>query len=407
MYFADKGRLSRRRRSASFHLTSSITAHWGNDGFRLQKESSQRQHDKPAIVVVEPIPGYYRYLGHPAVESVAVQTCESLDADGNVVTSVQTIVNCTKIIATREMNQIVNYIYTGQVDPSIGLDLSRLKEAAEFLGVSGLYDWTEERIRNQDKEASLERESPSALEVSFFALPSLADVVFRLDDQSTIPAHKPVLMARCDVMRAMFTHDDFVERSAKVVRFQGADREDFEALLFYLYTDRVPAKMRNWVGVIELGNRLCLPRLVSLVETAAVNHLEQNACEADAVDEALRILQPCQVHNADQLSEWCLYFLAQSYNQICRKYPKVLRTLHPENQAWLNVHRWPPIWYLKDFDFYQRMQQERERAERPLKRPRRGSNGSGLVGLGGSGNGSGCLCFSSSKSRKGSAYDVA
>ena len=50
------------------------------------------------------------------------------------------------------------------------------------------------------------------------------------------------------------------------------------------------------------------------------------------------------MHNADQLSDWCLSYLAQSYNQICRKYPKVLRNLYPENQAWLNVHRWPPIW---------------------------------------------------------------
>jgi hypothetical protein len=33
-----------------------------------------------------------------------------------------------------------------------------------------------------------------------------------------------------------------------------------------------------------------------------------------------RILQPCQIHNADQLSEWCLAFLAQNYNNICRKY---------------------------------------------------------------------------------------
>ena len=51
-----------------------------------------------------------------------------------------------------------------------------------------------------------------------------------------------------------------------------------------------------------------------------------------------------QVHNAEQLSDWCLSYLSQSYNSICRKFPKVLRNLHPENQAALNVNRWPPIW---------------------------------------------------------------
>ena len=35
-----------------------------------------------------------------------------------------------------------------------------------------------------------------------------SDIVFRLDD-GTASAHKPLLMARCDMMRAMFSHNDF------------------------------------------------------------------------------------------------------------------------------------------------------------------------------------------------------
>lgn len=42
-----------------------------------------------------------------------------------------------------------------------------------------------------------------------------ADVVFDLDDGS-VPAHKAILTARCDVMKAMFS-GDFRESSAKVV----------------------------------------------------------------------------------------------------------------------------------------------------------------------------------------------
>ena len=51
-----------------------------------------------------------------------------------------------------------------------------------------------------------------------------------------------------------------------------------------------------------------------------------------------------QVHNAEQLSDWCLSYLSQNYNGICRKFPKILRGMLPENQASLNVNRWPPIW---------------------------------------------------------------
>ena len=35
-----------------------------------------------------------------------------------------------------------------------------------------------------------------------------SDIIFRLED-GTAAAHKPLLMARCDMMRAMFTHNDF------------------------------------------------------------------------------------------------------------------------------------------------------------------------------------------------------
>lgn len=42
-----------------------------------------------------------------------------------------------------------------------------------------------------------------------------ADVLFQLDDGS-LSAHRPLLMARCDMMRAMFS-GDFREGSAKVV----------------------------------------------------------------------------------------------------------------------------------------------------------------------------------------------
>jgi Rho-related BTB domain-containing protein 1/2 len=42
-----------------------------------------------------------------------------------------------------------------------------------------------------------------------------SDVRFKLDD-GTVAAHKSMLMARCDVMRAMFA-GDFRESAAKVV----------------------------------------------------------------------------------------------------------------------------------------------------------------------------------------------
>jgi len=144
------------------------------------------------------------------------------------------------------------------------------------------------------------------------------------------------------------------------------------------------------LGVVELANRLVLPRLTTMLEKVVIDDMKKKLeTGTDVCEEALRLVQPCQIHNADQLSDWCLSYLAQNYNTVCRRFPKVLRSLYPENQAALNINRWPPIWYLKDYDLYQRMLTEELKSEKPktLKRVR---------------DQSGCLCFTN-KARKDSS----
>ena len=71
----------------------------------------------------------------------------------------------------------------------------------------------------------------------------------------------------------------------------------FLQLLYYLYTDKSPnVTTSTCVNLIELANRLCLPRLVTLVE-ATIIHIFTEALGLgdDISEEALKILEPCQV----------------------------------------------------------------------------------------------------------------
>lgn len=52
-----------------------------------------------------------------------------------------------------------------------------------------------------------------------------------------------------------------------------------------------------------------------------------------------------QLHNADQLADWCMNHLCVNYNKLCKMSPKLLRSLHPENQEYLTENRWPPVWW--------------------------------------------------------------
>lgn len=143
------------------------------------------------------------------------------------------------------------------------------------------------------------------------------DVIIRLDDGAVL-AHKPMLMARCDMMLAMFSHDDFVESSARVIKFpgkyprfpsglqlglqlvlllSGVSTFTFQELLFYLYTDHAPrVNASNCAGILEMANRLCLPRLISLVEETVIAKMTLDIKNGgEVIEDALNLLQPSQV----------------------------------------------------------------------------------------------------------------
>jgi len=347
-------------------------------------------------------PGVFRSLNYPAFQSLRIERCENLDVHGRVVTSIQTVLTCSKLISPQALNQVIQFIYGGKLDTKV-CNFRDVKQAAEFLDIPDLFSILSEaatagqqKLVNIDQDLQTEdqfNKTLLGLEDLCLADGLFSDVLFKLED-GTCSAHKPILMARSDMMCAMFTHEEiFKEASARVIHFPGVNKITFYQLLYYLYTDKSPnVTTSTCVNLLELANRLCLPRLVTLVETSIIQLFTEHINAGDDISkDALEILQPCQIHNADQLSDWCLSYLSQSYNGICRKFPKILRGLHPENQAALNLKRWPPIWYLKDHDNYQRMLVDQERQKRPKTLKRVRSN-------------SGCLCFSS-KSRKDMSFD--
>ncbi|XP_011690604.1 PREDICTED: rho-related BTB domain-containing protein 1 isoform X3 [Wasmannia auropunctata] len=332
-----------------------------------------------------------RELNHPAFQNIRI--CLTENANG--VQQPMTVITLSKLITPQAMQQCLQFIYTGSLDKRyhdlqtapIGL-LLEIRQAAEFLELPQLLmvlgsiqtreQFVNSDLNNRYKHVVRQRLEDICLEQGLFA-----DVMFELDDGS-VPAHKAILTARCDVMKAMFS-GDFRESSAKVIVFPGVREYTFHKLLCYLYTDEVPAiSSARCLNLLELANRLCLQRLVNLVESRVIEDLERLSQNEgnDAVENCLRLLEPCKLHNADQLADWCMNHLCVNYNKLCKMSPRSVRLLHPENQEYLNEHRWPPVWYLKDYDYYQKCLAEQVRENKPtLKRNR---------------NQSGCLCFSSS-----------
>ncbi|XP_046383343.1 rho-related BTB domain-containing protein 1 isoform X2 [Ischnura elegans] len=374
--------------------------------------------------------GVSRELNHPAFQSIRIEEvifhayqCEGLDHKGRPTSSVQTVITLSKLVTPQAMQQCLQFLYTGTIDSRfcdlqtvpLGL-LLEIRQAAEFLDLPELLVFVSniqahEEFINTDLKQQFKKAVRNRLHELCLGQGLFSDVVFQLEDGSLL-AHRALLMARCDMMRAMFS-GDFRESSSKVIHFPGVKQDTFRRLLTYLYTDEIPAfppssTPQHCLDLLELANRLCLPRLVHLVERNVVNQMEARIAASnasnpgnggdtplempgntDVVEDCLCLVEPCKLHNADQLADWCMSYLCSNYNKICKTSPKLLKSLHPDNQAYLSEHRWPPVWYLKDYDYYQKCALEREKEEKPLKSLKRSRNNSG------------CLCFTGKSRRSG------
>lgn len=81
--------------------------------------------------------------------------------------------------------------------------------------------------------------------------------------------------------------------------FPGVTLYTFHKLLCYLYTDEIPhISAVKCLNLLELANRLCLPRLLNLVECRVIEDLtqiSQNETSNETVDHCLKLLEPVKV----------------------------------------------------------------------------------------------------------------
>lgn len=335
-----------------------------------------------------------RALDHPVFCSVETRSAGPTSSDH------QTIVTLNDTVSAAVFQQVLLFAYTWNLDDQTTNSretLDEVKLTAMALNFSLLVNYVDNILNGNDYiNRSLSKAACKAhqdrLKHLIMKRCICTDVVFEVDG-STVSGHKGLLMVRSDMMACMFSNN-FLESSAEVVRFPGLRKIIFVHLLEYLYTDRlVKVPVTELVELIELANRLCLPRVQALAEEMIIHQLNTMIASGQEIfEEVAGILEPAQLHNADQLAAWCLWYLSCNYVQLYKKHSKLKQGLSPDNQILLSQNRWPPVWYLKERDFYEKCLLDYERSQKVphayLFRP--GSNDN---------NDGGCLCFCSRRNR--------
>ncbi|XP_019363450.1 PREDICTED: rho-related BTB domain-containing protein 1 isoform X2 [Gavialis gangeticus] len=277
-----------------------------------------------------------------------------------------TVVKMDFSVQAGPFKTVLQFLYTGQLNEN-EKDLTKIAQIAEILEVFDLRMMVE-NIMN--KEAFMNQEITKAFHVrkanrikECLCKGTFSDVTFKLDDGS-INAHKPLLICSCEWMSAMFG-GSFVESSNSEVVLPTINKTSMQAVLDYLYTKQLSSSQElDTLELIALANRFCLPHLVALAEQHAVQELTEASMSGIAIDgDVLSYLEFAQFHNANQLAAWCLYYICTNYNSVCSKFRKEIKAKSADNQEYFERHRWPPVWYLKEEDHYQRVKKEREKED--------------------------------------------
>uniref|UniRef100_A0A8C6IF37 Rho-related BTB domain-containing protein 1 n=1 Tax=Mus spicilegus TaxID=10103 RepID=A0A8C6IF37_MUSSI len=282
-----------------------------------------------------------------------------------------TVVRLDPSMQSGPFRTLLRFLYSGQLDEK-EKDLLGLAQMAEVLEMFDLRMMVE-NIMN--KEAFMNQEITKAFHVrkanrikECLSKGTFSDVTFTLDD-GAISAHKPLLICSCEWMAAMFG-GSFVESANREVHLPNINKMSMQAVLEYLYTKQLSPNLDlDPLELIALANRFCLTHLVALVEQHAVQELTKAAVSGVSIDgEVLSYLELAQFHNANQLAAWCLHHICTNYNSVCSKFRKEIKSKSADNQEYFERHRWPPVWYLKEEDHYQRVKREREKEDLALNK---------------------------------------
>ncbi|XP_048382710.1 rho-related BTB domain-containing protein 3 isoform X5 [Stegostoma tigrinum] len=185
----------------------------------------------------------------------------------------------------------------------------------------------------------------------FFQNPDLADVTFKVQGAS-IYAHRAVLVARCEVMAAMFS-GYYAETTAYQIPIQGVSKETFLSFLEYLYTDTCcTASILQAMALLICAEMYQIRRLQQICESYIVTQL-QSMPSRQLVSTNLNIVNlynKAKFHNATRLSTWLLHFIASNYLIFSQKLE--FQELSEDEQAFVENHRWPSSSYLQELTEY-------------------------------------------------------
>ncbi|XP_075710960.1 rho-related BTB domain-containing protein 3 isoform X3 [Rhinoderma darwinii] len=174
----------------------------------------------------------------------------------------------------------------------------------------------------------------------------LPDILYFIYSETKIPAHRAVLVARCDVMAAMFS-GSYMEANRVLIPVYGISKDTFLAFLEYIYTDAFcPASILQAMSLLICSEMYQVSRLQHICESYITTQL-QSVPSRELASTSLNVvslLKKAKFHNSESLYIWLLYFVATHYLIYSQK--QEFQELSAEELDFVERHKWPSNSYL-------------------------------------------------------------
>ena len=155
---------------------------------------------------------------------------------------------------------------------------------------------------------------------------SFSDIIFRLDGNDLIHAHKNILSARCEYFRSMFMKKMDVTYKKQVQIITDIDAHSFRAMLEYLYTGDLDFDKHNWL------HYLIAARIFHLDDLTEICYQYVELTHVITRENVIAHLMCSEAHHLSELHVKCSKFIVDHYVLLSKEEKKsMIRNLEANN----------------------------------------------------------------------------
>jgi len=193
-----------------------------------------------------------------------------------------------------------------------------------------------------------------AARLNMFHTGKYSDVTLIADD-GEIKAHRILLAAGSELMNAMLI-GHWRESSLSTIRMTDVKRDELRECCRWIYARVMPdwsTPTKLLIQLIPAASRLCMSEFFSRLEAQIIERIRTSPSSI-GLQFSMTALELAEQHHANRLAAFITRHLSVNFNEIHEFHREQFLELEEAKRVIIEKERWPPTWYMKERDLYER-----------------------------------------------------